>query len=124
MINGQTFFDKPVKIDFRTNDSFQKIATGQGDNCTTVYLLDRNYYKDYSRMKPINLSKQQALDAHRKAIQQITGNLPQDGDENVTQFFITEKKKPARFFKMNSGRFLMLSYDLATACVTICFYII
>ena len=94
MINGQAFFDKPVKIDSRTNYSIQKIATGQGDNYTTGYLLDHNYYKDYSRMTPINLSKQQVLDDHRKAIQQIsfTGNVPQDGDENVTMFFIIEKK--------------------------------
>ena len=60
-----------------------------------------------------------------EAIQQInfTGNQPQDGDENLTIFFITERKL-AIFFKMNRGSFLMLSNDVATACVTICFYLI
>ena len=44
-------------------------------------------------MKAIDLSKQQALDADLKAIQQInfTGNLAQDG--NTTIFFITEEAK-------------------------------
>ena len=44
-------------------------------------------------MIAIDLSKQQALDADLKAIQQInfTGNLAQDG--NTTIFFITEEAK-------------------------------
>ena len=44
-------------------------------------------------MIAIYLSKQQALDADPKAIQQInfTGNLAQDG--NTTIFFITEEAK-------------------------------
>ena len=41
----------------------------------------------------IDLSKQQALDTHPKAIQQISfsGNLEQTG--NTTMFFITEEAK-------------------------------
>ena len=44
-------------------------------------------------MIPIDLSKQQALDANRGAIQQInfTVNLNQTG--NTTMFFIIEKAK-------------------------------
>ena len=63
MIDWQKVFGKPVKIDLRTNDGIQKTATGHGDNYTTGYLLDHNYYKDYSWITPIDLSKQQALDA-------------------------------------------------------------
>ena len=46
----------------------------------------------------IGLSKQQALDADSKAIQQIdfTGNLTRDG--NTTIFFITEEAKETFLF--------------------------
>ena len=40
MINGKNFFDRPVKNDKRTYDNIQKIATGQGDHCTSNRLLD------------------------------------------------------------------------------------
>ena len=44
-------------------------------------------------MIPIDLSKQQALDAHPKAVQQInfTSNLDRDG--NTTMFIIIEEAK-------------------------------
>ena len=39
MINGQKFFNEPVKNDLRTYDNIQKVATGQGDDFTTGCLL-------------------------------------------------------------------------------------
>ena len=46
-------------------------------------------------MIAIDFSKQQALDADRKAIQQIIfrGNLARDIIPNTTMFFITEEAK-------------------------------
>ena len=32
MIDGQSFFDQPVKNDLKTYDNIQKIVTGQGDD--------------------------------------------------------------------------------------------
>ena len=32
MIDGQNFFDEPVKNNIRTYDKIRKVATGQGDN--------------------------------------------------------------------------------------------
>ena len=61
MINGENVFDKPVK----------KIATSQGDDYTTGCLLDYSYFKDSYKMIAVDLSKQQALDADPRAIQQI-----------------------------------------------------
>ena len=54
-----------------------KNATGQRDDYTTGCLRDYNYFKNYYKMIAINLRKQQALDADRKAIQHInlTENL-------------------------------------------------
>ena len=71
-----------------TCDNIQNIATAQGDDYTTVFLLDYNYFKNYYKMIAIDLRKQPALDADSKAIQQIdfTGNL----ENQSTIFFITE----------------------------------
>ena len=89
MINEQNFFDQPVKNNLRIYDSI----IGQRDDYTTGCLLDYNHFKDYYKMIAIDLSKQQALDADPKAIQQInfTGNL--DRAEGATMFFIIEEAK-------------------------------
>ena len=57
------FFDQPVKSDVRTYDNIQKIATGQGDDCTTGCLLDCDDSNNYYKLIAIGLGKQQALDA-------------------------------------------------------------
>ena len=77
MIDGQNFFDQPVRNNLRTYDSIREISTGQRDNCTTGCLLDDNYFNNYYKIIAIDLSKQHALDSDPKAIQQInfTGNL-------------------------------------------------
>ena len=66
MIDGKIFFDQPVKNNLRTYDNIQKITIGQGGDYTTGCLLHCNYFI----MIAINLSKQQALDADPKAIQE------------------------------------------------------
>ena len=71
MIDGNIFFNQPVRNNLITNDSIHKIATGQGDDYTTGCLLDYSYFKNYYKMIAIDVSKQQALDADPKAIQQI-----------------------------------------------------
>ena len=45
MTDGQDFFNQPVKSDIRSNDTIPKIATGQGDDYKTGYLLDYPYFK-------------------------------------------------------------------------------
>ena len=93
MIDGKNVFDQPVKSDVRRYDNVRKIAIGQGDDYTTGCLLDYNYFNKYYKMIAIDLSKQQALDADPKAIQQInfTGNL----ENNAVIFFIIEEAKEA-----------------------------
>ena len=88
MIDGKNFFHQPIKSYIKTNESIKKITTGQGDDYTSSYLLDYNYFKKH-KMIGIDLSKHQALDADPKTIQQInfTGNL--DGTNNRLLFFIT-----------------------------------
>ena len=88
MIDGKNFFDQPVKYNKVTYENIRKIATGQGDDYTTGCLLDYIYFKNYYKMIAVDLSKQQALDADPKAIQQtyFAANLDRAG--NTRFYFI------------------------------------
>ena len=55
MIDGETFFDQPVKTDQVTYENIRKIAIGQGDDYATGCLLDYNYFKKY-KMVAIDLN--------------------------------------------------------------------
>ena len=93
MIDSKIFFDQPINSNIKTYENIRKIATGQGDDYTTGCLLDYPYFKNHYKMIAIDLSKQQALDADPRAIQQInfTANLDRAG--NTTMFFIIEEVK-------------------------------
>ena len=56
-----------------------------------------NYFKDYYKMKAVDLNKLQELDADPKAIQQIIFainlNRIEDVNDNRTMFFIIEEPK-------------------------------
>ena len=86
MIDGKNFFDQPINSMIKTYANIRKTATGQRDDYTTSCLLDYSYFKDHYKMIAIDLSKQQALDADPRAIQQInfTANLDREG--NTTLF--------------------------------------
>ena len=93
MINGENFFDQPIKNNKVTYENIRKIAIGQGDDYTTGCLLNYLYFFDTYKMIAVDLSKQQALDADRRAIQQInfTANLDRAGNTRV--YFILEEAK-------------------------------
>ena len=82
VINGENFFDQPIKNNKMTYDNIRKIATGQGDDYTTGCLLDYPYFANTYKMIAVDLSKKQALDADPRAIQHInfTGNLDRAGN--------------------------------------------
>ena len=71
MINGDNFFDPPIKNNRITYGNIRKIATDQGDDYTTGCLLDYPYFKDSYKMIAVDSSKQQAVDADPRANQQI-----------------------------------------------------
>ena len=93
MINGENFFDQPIKNNKVTYENIRKIAIGQGDDYTTGCLLDYSYFADTYKMIAVDLSKQQALDADPRAIQQInfTANLERAGNTRI--YFILEEAK-------------------------------
>ena len=91
MINGENFFDQPIKNREITYDNIRKIAIGYGDDNTTGSLLDYPYFLDTYKMIAVDLSRQRALDADPGAIQQInfTANLDRAGNTRV--YFILEE---------------------------------
>ena len=93
MINSKNFFDQPINSNLKTYDNIRKISTGKGDDYTTGCLLDYIYFKKFYKIIAIDLSKQQALDADPKAIQQInfTANLDRAGNTRI--YFILEESK-------------------------------
>ena len=96
MINGENFFDQPIKGDKVTYENIREIATDKGDDYTTGCLLDYQYLRDNYKMIAVDLSRQQALDADPRAIQQIkfTANLDRAGDARV--YFILEESRETK----------------------------
>ena len=95
MIDGKYFFDQPIKNYIKVYENIQKITAGQRDYYTTGCLLDCNYFIKHYKIKAIDFSKQQALDADSKKIQQInfTENLDDDDNNNRLIIFIMEEEK-------------------------------
>ena len=86
MINGENFFDQPIKHNKVTYENIRKIATGRGDNYTAGCLLHYPHFKDSYQMIAVDLTKQQALDADPRAIQQI----------NTRIYFLLEEAKETK----------------------------
>ena len=66
MIDGQNFFDQPVRNILITYDGIPKNATGWGYDHTTGCLLNHNCFKDYYKIIAIDLGKSEAFDADAK----------------------------------------------------------
>ena len=96
MINGENLFDQTIKNNKITYEDLRKIATGRGDDYTTDCLLDYPYFKDRYKLIAIDLSKQQALDADPRAIQQIKFTANLDRADNTRVYFILEESKETK----------------------------
>ena len=83
----------------------KKVATGQGDGQTTGCLLDYSYFEKNYRLLAADLSKQKALEADSRAIQQIifTGTIkPTVSNTRIIIFYILEKSKE-RILEFSKG---------------------
>ena len=69
--NGRNFYNQPINDLIKQYDEVRKVSTGQGDDYTTGCLLDFAYFEKNYRLIAVDLSKQKALDADSRAIQQI-----------------------------------------------------
>ena len=76
----------------------RKVSTGQGDDYTTVCLLDFAYFEKNYRLIAADFSKEKVLDADPRAIQQIifTGKLKSTiANTRVIIYYILEQSKEA-----------------------------
>ena len=91
-IDSRNFYDQAINDSIKQYDEIRKISTGQGDDYTTGCLLDFTYFEKNYRLIAIDLSKQKALDADPKAIQQIifTGQAP---NNKIRIYYILEQSK-------------------------------
>ena len=111
MIDRKNFSDQWVKNDKVTYENIRKITIGQGDDYTAGCLLDYTYFKKYYKTIAIDLSKQQALDADPKAIQQINfaANLDRAGNKRI--YFILEEAKETIFeFSQGTVKVLWMQF--------------
>ena len=90
-IDGRNFYDQSINDTIKQYDGIRKISTRQGDDYTTGCLLDCAYFEENYRLIAADLSKQKALDADPKAIQQIifTGKT----DNQIRVYYIFEQSK-------------------------------
>ena len=84
-------------------DEVRKVSTEQGDDYTTDCLLHYMYFKDNYKLTALDLSKQKALDADPRAIQQIVFQGVVRGDDNTKIWLYTileqSKETVLEFYK-------------------------
>ena len=83
------FFDQLLKNNKITYENIRKVTTCPGDDYTTGCLLNYVCFRDNYKMTAIDLSKQQALDADPRAIQQINCTANLDCATNTRIFFLS-----------------------------------
>ena len=71
LIDGRNFYDQPINDLLKQYDEVRKVSTGQSDDYTRGCLLDYTYFKDNFSLNAVDLSKQKALDADPRAIEQV-----------------------------------------------------
>ena len=87
----KNFYDQLINDSIKQYNEIRKISTGQCDDYTTGCLLDFAYSEKNYRLIAADLSKQKALDAYSRAIQQIifTGKT----DNPIRVYYILEQSK-------------------------------
>ena len=98
MIHGRNFYDKSINDLIKQYHEVGKVSTGHGDDYTTGCLLDYAYFKDDYRLIAVDLSKQKALDANPRSIQQIVFQGVAGGADNtnIRLYTILEKSKETK----------------------------
>ena len=107
LIDGRNFYDQPINDLIKQYDEVRKVSTGQGDDYATGCLLNYAHFKENYRLIVVDLSKQKALDADPRAIQQIVFQGVVGGDDNTKirlykLYLSNNKKNCVRILQRNS----------------------
>ena len=95
MVDGRNFNYQPIDDLMKQYDEVRKVSTGKGDDYTTGCLLDYVHCKDNCRLTAVGLSKEKALGADPRAIQQVVFQGVVGGDDNtkISLYNILQKSK-------------------------------
>ena len=98
-IDGRNFSDHPINDSIKQYDEVRKISTGKGDDYTTGCLLDFAYFEKNYKIIAADLSKQKALGADSRAIQQIIFTGHTDAQIGVYYILVQSKETILEFSK-------------------------
>ena len=95
LIDGRNFYDQSINDLIKQYDQVRKVSIAYGDDYATDCLLDYAYFKDNYKLIAIDLSKQKALDADPRAIQQIVfqGVVGGENNSKTRLYTILEQSK-------------------------------
>ena len=95
LIDGRNFYDQPINDLIKQYDEIRKVSTGYGDDYTTGCLLDYAYFIENYKLIVVDLSKQKALDADPRPVQQIVfqGVAGRNANTKIRLYTILEKLK-------------------------------
>ena len=111
LIDGRNFYDQPLNDLIKQYDELRKKSIEQCDDYATGCLLDYVYFNDNYRLIAFALSKQKALDANPRVIQQIV--FQGKTGQKLRLYTILEKSRDSfRILQRNSKSFVMLTYKL------------
>ena len=110
LIDGRNFYDQPINDLIKQYDEVRKVSTGHGDDYTTGSLLDYAYFKDNYRLIVVDLTKQKALDANLRAIQQIVFQGVVGGDNTKIRLYtiLEQPKETVLEFYKGTAKLLWL----------------
>ena len=87
--DGRKFYDQPINDIIRQYNEIRKMSTEQCDDYTTGCLLDFAYFEKNYKLIAADLSKQKALDANSRAIEQII--FTWETDNQIRVFYVLEQ---------------------------------
>ena len=91
IIDGRNFYDNIIESDIEKYRELKKVMIGKGEDYTTGFLLDYDYFKKHYKLVTVDLSKQKELGADPRAIQQI--EFKYILKTNSTIYWVLEKSK-------------------------------
>ena len=120
MIDGKNVFVQAINSELLEKlENIRKIAIGKGDDYTADCLLDYSYFKESYKIFAVDLSKQQALDADPRAIQQINFTVNLDRAGNTTMFFIIKEAKETMLdFSIGTAKVLLNAIPLSATSLS------
>ena len=71
IVNRKKPYDHHIDFDVKRYEEIANLTTSQGEDYTTRCLLDCEYIKNHCRLIAVDFGRQNKLDAHLKATQQI-----------------------------------------------------